>query len=206
MPRAISPEAPIDALEDEILYTGASLKADPEAQDVAPDFSTLWLQHLDELRKDERAVRAANLETNAQRAIANVRLDARCEHFGDTLLLEVGKDRNSPRWKGFFPVPVSSFVRQPFADQVQQMTGWLSSSDPALATHLPELTRWLKASKLSLDQDSDLALTRSAHKQRREAFAAAFTEARDALHDQLSSLAREKKLGRLWADAFFMRG
>lgn len=205
MPRRIPANASIDTMEDEVMFTSAALSADPDAADVAPDFDA-WLTELDAERARDRSDRQRDMYNTAQRVVANGRLDLACTRFGDDLLLAVGKDRKSPRWTTFFKAPVSAFVRQPLADQIKDVGGWFSSQDPALAPHRDTLTTWHAVAKQASDAEGAILTAHGERRQRREALGARLTDARDALHDQLSARARERGLDRSWADNFFLRG
>src|SRR5437016_4766255 len=112
MPRKIQGDITLDDAEDEILFTRAALKADPDAQTLVPSTDT-WMSLVDDARTKDREARESVMDTDARRIVANARLDAACTRFGDDLFLACGKDTKAKRWTQFFSVAVSRFIRQP---------------------------------------------------------------------------------------------
>jgi hypothetical protein len=204
MPRAIHPNTPLDAVEEEILYTRAALDADEDAREFLPQ-TDAWLPDLDKLWEQERDLRHARALASAKRAIANQKLDRACTAFGDDLLRAVNKDRSSPRWATFFPASASQFVRTPLPKQLQAVRAWLTSADPALSAHRAELERWSQAAQEALDLGANLAVKRGALWQAREELAHDLTAARDGLAGLLAVRSQERLLGRDWAATFFIR-
>ena len=203
MARKLLADMTLDTLEDEINFTVAALMADEDASDLVATTAD-WLSWIDEVRAFDRGVRQQVTQVDAGRVMANERLDKAVLDFADDLLADVDKDRGSARWLGFFKVAPTSFVRHPLADEVMSIQGWLeASSDPVLETHRTELSKRVGAAQSALVSTRGLPSKRSELHQRRDALAARLTAARDALHERLAERARERKLGRSWADAFF---
>ena len=202
MPRQILATLPLDDVEDEILYTQAALRADPDARQLLP-MTDGWLVRCDEMRPMLRRTRQAGADADAARIVANSRLDRSCVAFGDELYLAVGKDRQAPRWLQFFAVSVSRFIQQALGRQVERVRGWLASKDPVLERHRPSLDRWSQAADQALVNTRALAVVRGETWQAREELASDLTRERDGLHDALSQLSRELELGRDWPDLFF---
>jgi hypothetical protein len=206
MPRMILGTMTIDDMEDEILFTMAALEADPDAKAALPHTDG-WLPRVDGLRSESRKLRLLVGKTSAAKVVANVRLDAACAALGDVQLLAVNKNRESPRWKKFFPETVSAFQRQPLADQVTAVLGWLSATDePALEQHRDNLTHWAKMARAAVDATAQQHILRANLQQARDAHAQQLTADRDKLHDLLSDIARDQGLGRTWPDTFFRSG
>jgi hypothetical protein len=204
MPRQISPEMTFDDMESEVLFTTAALKAEPEAVDFI-GITESWLPLIDDVRKLARQVRAELSEIDARRIVANKCLDSACVDFADDLFRDVQKDRKSARFRQFFPVAASSFVRQGLARQVATVRGWVDGAkDPVLDKHRDELRRWAEAAdKALIDTRGSAATRRGELWQRREELADTLTRERDSLRDALAEVAREKRLPRDWADMFF---
>src|SRR5690349_20889922 len=116
MPRKIPSDITFDDGEDEVLFTRGAVKADQDAADLLGETDD-WLGLIDEARAADRAARATIAETDAQRIVANARLDDACVRFGDDLFLAVGKDRGSSWWLMFFSMAVNRFVRQGLSKQ-----------------------------------------------------------------------------------------
>jgi hypothetical protein len=203
MPRKLTKEMTLDTFEDEVLYTIASVKADPDAADLSP-MTNDWLDSIAATRQADLKARSAVVQCDAVRMVANARLDAACIAFGDALGLEVGWDAASPRWKQFFPVAVSRFVRQALHKQVKTVLGWVGSAkDPVLDNHKAALENWAKKADSALNQTAALAIVRGEAATSRAQLAEDLTADRDGLRDALAARARDRGLPRTWPDVFF---
>lgn len=202
--REITAEFTLDDTEDEVLFTRAALKADPNANHLLP-MTDDWLSLVDAARAKDRDARVANADATAARAVTNFHFDHACTQFGDDLFLAVGKDRESARWTQFFPIAVSRFVKMRFDKQIQKVQGWLAPNvtEPALDKHRPALTTWANAAAAALGQTSAVSLVRGAAQMAREQLAEDITRERDALYDALSVHGRTKSLPRDWPKQFF---
>jgi hypothetical protein len=159
---------------------------------------------VDDARAAERKARIAVAEADAQRTVANSRLDQACVRFGDDLFIAVGKDKASSRWTKFFSSAVSRFVRQALPKQVQSVKGWLEAgSDPVLQTHKKDLSKWSDAADAALTKTRGTAVARGDAWEKREEMADSLTRERDGLHEALAACARDKGLPRTWPDTFF---
>lgn len=195
-------DSTFETLEEEVLYTASALVADDDARDLLPATAS-WMGRIDEARLADRGVRAEAMAAEAQRQVANQRLDDSCRAFGDELYLACSKDRESARWKQFFAEAVSKFVRKALAAQVLTVQGWLTSSDEVLLRHKAGLERWVGVADAALVRDRALSLRRGENWERRKGLCAALTRERDALHAALVRRAVERKLSRGWPDTFF---
>lgn len=203
MPRKISDEITFDDAENEIIFTRAALAADPDAHDLL-SMTDDWMKIVDEARQIERKARIAVAEADAQRAVANGRLDQACTRFGDELFLAVDKDTKAARWTKFFSSAVSRFVRQALPKQVQAVKAWIETgSDPVLQKHKKDLTKWCGAASDALTKTRGTAVARGEAWEKREEMAESLTRERDGLHEALAAHARDKGLPRSWPDTFF---
>lgn len=206
MAAQIDPKMTFDEMESEILYTGAALEADPDAVDLGATTSS-WLAFVDEARSASRLSRAAVARADARRRVANGRLDASCSSFADELLLAVGKDRTSARWRLFFhgsANTVSVFNKLPLADQVTRVRNWFAVADDAvLERHRAALTEWSTATDGALAATTATASTRGNASVVRERVAEDLTRARDGLEAALVQRAAERGLARSWPSLFF---
>ncbi len=202
MPRKIPVGITFDDAEDEILFTRAALRADPDAEDLL-GLTDGWMAAVDGARQKERAAREALLNADARRTVANGRLDVACTAFGDDLWLAVGRDRTAARWRQFFAQSVSRFIRQALSRQVATVQSWLGATDPALSPHRTTLERWAQAAADALVATRGTALVRGESWQAREEMADELTRERDGLWMALASRARERGLPRDWPDLFF---
>ena len=204
MPRLLNATSTFDDLEDEVLFTIAAIQADPDAADLLPMTGT-WLGLISTARAGNLTMRQQAATADAQRIIANGRLDSACVAFGDALFAAVGKDRASARWKTFFAEPVSSFVKQALDRQLKTVKGWLGlPSDAALEPHRPALQKWADAAASAQVKTAEVAGLRGLAWQQREALTDALTRDRDGLASALGQRARERGLQRDWPELFFL--
>ncbi|MBK9266377.1 MAG: hypothetical protein IPM54_42150 [Polyangiaceae bacterium] len=202
--RKITADMPLDDDEDEVFFTRATIKADPNAADLLP-MTDDWLGLIDAARAKDRQARIAETDATAARVVSNFHFDRACTAFGDDLYLAVGKNRESPRWTQFFSVAVSRFIKIRFDKQVQKVKSWLGPdvNDATLDKHRTPLTTWSNAAAASIDQTTSAAMVRGAARIAREQLAEDLTRERDGLYDALSARAREKGLPRDWPKQFF---
>ncbi|HEX2573839.1 MAG TPA: hypothetical protein VH877_30100 [Polyangia bacterium] len=202
MPRKLTAKTPLDEMEDEVLYTDAALRADPDAARLL-ERTAHWLDRIDELRRVYRKVRRAEAGAHAARVVAGARLHRACVAFGDELLLAVGKDRRADRWRQFFSLPLSLFLRQELGRRVARVRGWLGTSDPVFERHRQEIERWAQAADKALIATKALAIVYGEARQAKTALARELTHERDHLHEALAALGRELGQLREWPDGFF---
>lgn len=204
MIRKVNSKSTFDDMEDEVFFTRAALKADPDATDLLA-MTDDWLPMIDAARAKGREARMAATDATAARVIANHRLDYACTAFGDDLYLAVGKDRDAPRWRQFLTGPVSRFIKMRFPKQVQTVKSWLAPSvkDPVLDRHRGPLTTWSDASARSLEQTAAAAMVRGAARIAKEQLGEDLTRERDGLFEALSARARDRGLPRDWPRQFF---
>lgn len=203
MPRKISDEITFDDAENEVIFTRAALTADPDAADLL-SMTDDWMQLIDDARQVERKARIAVAEADAQRTVANGRLDQACTRFGDELFLAIDKDTKAARWTKFFSSAVSRFVRQALPKQVQAVKAWLETgNDPVLQKHKKDLAKWSGAASDALTKTRGTAVARGDAWEKREEMAESLTRERDGLHEALAGRARDKGLPRAWPDTFF---
>lgn len=208
MARKLLSSMTLDEIEDEILYTRAALKTDPNAQDLL-SHTEAWLGQLDAVRSYDRQVRERVADVDASRVLGNEYLDSTCISFGDRLLPAVNKNRNSRRWLQFFPISVSRFVDQSLSKQVEIVRGWLGlpeGSDEVLDEYRIPLTDHVGWVDRALVDTRNLTQLRGIVWQRRDQLVADLTAQRDQLREILAQRARERGLSRTWPDAFFRTG
>jgi hypothetical protein len=185
-----------------VRFTTAALKADPVARELA-SLTESWLPMIEAVRIKERGTRQAVADADAERAVANGRLDAACLRFADDLLRDVDKDTSSPRFRTFFPMAPSRFTRQALGAQVTRVRAWLGVKDPVLEQHRAELELWSTAADQALVRTHGGALVRGETRILREELAENLTRERDGLGDALGAKARELGLPRDWPNLFF---
>jgi hypothetical protein len=205
MPRKITEKMSLEEIEDEILYTEAALAADPDAEDLLK-ITEGWLALLDGVRERDRGLRRSIAGSDAKRVIADSRLDRACTSFGNELLFVLGKDTDSPRYKQFFDLPVSRFVRMSLPRQIARVRSWLSSEDAVFQKHKPDIAQWVGRADEALVATRALGLRRGETAIAREELAEGLTRERDGLEAALGARARERNLGRDWPKSFFRVG
>lgn len=206
MAAKIDHEMTFDDMEDEVVYTRAALRADPDARDLLP-LTDGWMPAVESGRASAREARIAVATAAAERRIANVRLDTACTTFGNELKLEVNNNFDSARWKRFFSGiggMVSRFIRIPFAEQVSRVQGWLThTGDALLERHREPLTTWSTAAAASIAATKATAQVRGDAAVEREELADLLTRGRDGLEAALVERANERGLPREWPKSFF---
>ena len=202
-PRKLLPTMSLEVFEDEILFTRAAVKADPDAADLL-SLTDAWMGMVESARAAAFRAREGVADADGARSVANHRLDAACEKFGDGLLLAVGKDRASARWTRFFDRAVSRFIRMPLAAQVNRVKGWLTgAADAELDKNRTDLGMWTEKAAGALVATAGTATARGDAWIARDSLAEGLTAARDGLAEALASRARERNMGRDWPSVFF---
>lgn len=205
MPRVIAADMSMTDVKMEIIFTRASLGADPHAKDLVGMTDGL-LEACGPLDAQMLANLIERTIRDAERSVANRNLDTTCIAFGDQLLPAVGKNRQSQRWTRYFDEAPNRFVKQDLRDQVKKVNGWLATQDPVLEPFREGLALWAGEAQKALDKDEVLKQATAELVLQREAFAKRLTQARDAIHRALAQRAEERDLGRDWADGFFRQG
>jgi hypothetical protein len=202
--RKFSADILFDDVEDEVFFTRAALKADPDAVDFL-SMTEDWIPMVDAARAKYREARVAAIDATALRVVANHRLDRACTTFGDDLFLAVDKNRDSSRWRQFFSMAVSRFIKIRFDKQVATVKAWLAPSvqDPILDRHRKELTTWTETGARALTQTTGAAMVRGSARIAREQLAEDLTRERDGLFEVLAARGRDRALSRDWPKQFF---
>jgi hypothetical protein len=207
MPRQFDVETTNEELVDEVLFTRAALRADPDAASLLPR-TDAWLGWIDELRIKQRNTAEAVANTDAARAVANSRLDYVTSRFGDSLNLAVKKDRASARWKQFFGGYASfvEFCKQALGSQVLAVLAWEPIQDATFEPFRADAIKWARAAETALSHTAATATVRGEAALLEEKVVGDLTRERDGLHAALVNIANEKELPRGWPDTFFRVG
>ncbi len=203
MPRPIDQNESIASIRSEIRFTRARLKHEPRASEVTTR-TDLWNDKNDALEADLRGARDAEADADAALVGANDAIDQATVAFADALHAEAERVGELERWHAFFKTTVSDHNRQDFREQVRMTREWLTRRhDPVLEEHRDALEQATARCELALRAE------RAAHARgvcavaQRQLFVAWLNAQRDALHDELSRIARNLRLGRAWADSFY---
>lgn len=203
MPRQLTTRTTLAEHESEIFFTRAGLGADPDAVDFLPR-TDHWMDAVDTVAKAQRKAREFVAITDAQRAVANARLDGHTAKFGNELDLAVDRDRAGGRFKRFFGTQtIKGFCRQAFPRQVALVLAWAEIVDDVFDRHKEQILRWARAGRAALDETAKTATVRGEAAIAEERLAEDMTRERDALHAELVTRAKERHLPREWPDTFF---
>jgi hypothetical protein len=202
MPRSIHAGMTLDSVEEEILYTVASLAADPDARDLVA-LTDGWHALLEGVRTLEREARRAMLEGEALRSLASGRLDGACEVFGEELYRDLLGDPTSPRYTRFFSVSPSRSMHMALPKKIAKVRSWLLSTDPVLERHRAALDAWSMAALAAMERMQEQVVVRGELWVALERLREELTRERDGLRDALAARAKERGLARSWPELFF---
>ena len=206
MARKIRSKTTLDAVEHEILFTRSAIKADPNAEYLL-EKTDAWEGQLEPVRALDKTVSTLDAEVRSSRGIINRYLDKLCRRFGDELFVAVERNTQSTRWTTFFKTSVSTFLEQPFADQVSAVRTWLGAEgDDVLEKYRKELESWVTRAEKLFDEEETLTTYRNRLWQAREELTSGLTKARDALDRDLADRAVELGFERSWHKLFFVTG
>jgi hypothetical protein len=205
--RELRAETPLETLEDEIVYTDAALKADPEAEDLAPGFAG-QLESLDEVYDRERATRRAVTEATAYSRVADSRLDEEVLGSGRVMEVPLKGDRTHPSWTKVYgtatPSDVAKLARPKEVIKVRGMIKAMTELGLAiLATVIASLTFWAGRLDGGLTRLTDSKADRGRFRSERDEFIIGLNRARRALYGSLTTRAAERGLPKEWPDLFF---
>lgn len=207
MPRILRNDLSPNYYKAEIVFTEASIGADPDAKEFEAIVSAWWTDF--RLFRDELdALDLLQAKLDAREALTRERLASIISIFGKTLYAEENEDRSSIRWQRFFGNQIlSAITRLPLSSLLEASRPWLKhDQDPLLLRHLPKLSLWIDlALTLKNDQlqQSDLS---SKRKSIRDTYVKNLNDQREALDSKLKERARSLSLGSSWSKAFFKRG
>lgn len=199
----------LDSLWEELVYTEARLLGDPLTKDLAPAYGAL-LERLESVRGAQR--KSWRDEISAQAAVdaANTALDAATVSFGAKLLAAMNGDRQSPRWKRYFPDTVSAVTRLALGKQVERVRSWPASlageAEPELKGFAPRFEQLLADGDAALRARVESAARRADQRVREVA-----TLVDDANAARLTTMGRllqrgvKNALPKDWAEGFFRR-
>lgn len=203
MPRPIEHDESIASIRSEIRFTRARLKHEPRAAEVTTR-TDLWNDKNDALEADLRSARDAAADAEAALVGANDEIDQATVIFADALHADVLRTGGHERWHAFFKTSVSDHNRQDFREQVRVTRAWLTrKGEPILELHREALEHATARCELALRSEKAAQARAVCVEAQRELFTAWINQQRDALHDELSRIARNLRLGRAWADSFF---
>ena len=191
-------------LRAERIFTIARLEDEALTADFVNRFDG-WVPRISKLEQDELALAEEEQRVAGALVGANSALDEACTGLSDDLLKQV--ERSDPRYRAFFKTTCSDFIRQEFDEQVKAMRNWVdTNSDAVFMTHREAIEKAVARGERALKREVALGTLRSSRDIARKELAESFTHDRDVLHDDLSKVARDQRLGRGWASTFFKTG
>jgi hypothetical protein len=119
-----------------LVYLEARLSTNSDAKEFAPVVTTL-IEETESTWQSQRTKERAEITAQAAVDTANDHLDQQTTRFSRVLLSQEGIDLNfeHPRYKRYFPVSLSRFIRQALEPQIKQTRPWIDSikTEPEMA-------------------------------------------------------------------------
>lgn len=206
--KVIELDRSLETYYDELVYTEAGLSA----QDLTKSLAALFQSAIEKLLEKitmERAARRDVLRANAMVKIADFELDNVTMRFGQALLVETNRNRESLMFRRFFPNTPSELIRTSLRDQAQL----------TLSTIIPELDKLEAASMLKpykelMQSAAEKVMTVLTTREQATATRALvghdvleWKEGCNALrlsvYAELLKIAAEKGYSKSWANSFF---
>lgn len=208
-PRELPADTPLDELEDEVIDTQAALRADPDAEDLAPGFEA-QLTALDVVFDRERQTRREKVEAAAVCRVADGRLDPAIVLTGKQLEVVVKGDKSSPTWtRAFGSSTPSDIGRLPRAKEVTRVSELVAAltavGSAALTDVIASLTLWSGRLGAGLERLRTANASRGQYVGDREEYVIALNRARRSLSGALIQRAAERGLPKDWPATFFRK-
>ena len=117
-----------DSIWHYLVYLEARLLNDANADEFAPEVTEL-INRVEKTWQLQRSKWRTEISAQARVDYANERLDQQTSRFSRVLLSQedINLDTEHPRYKRYFTVPLSRFIRQALAPQIKQTRPWLES-------------------------------------------------------------------------------
>ena len=193
---------------DELEYTEAALRAEPETAELAEPFHAAidtWGPTFQRQRDSRRDI----VRAEAVVGVRNAQIDRLTQRFGGMLLVESGQDRRSTFFRRFFPVAPSEFIRQSLRTQCER-------TRDVIVPELEKLdaTNTLRAFITPLSDGAKAALAALTARSKAKGEAAMATsdveewkegvnQLRRSTYAELMKIAAEQRYPRDWPEMFF---
>lgn len=117
-----------DVIWYHLVYLEARLLNDPNAADLAPEVTAL-VERVEAVWREQRAVWRSQINAQARVSYLNRVLDKHTIQHSKVLLStdDINFDTNHPRYKRYYPEPLSRIVRKALAAQVKLIRTWIES-------------------------------------------------------------------------------
>jgi hypothetical protein len=205
----LEPTHAIDNAWSELAYTRARLKHDANARDFVPQIEVL-IERSKQLRSEQQGAWEGEIDAQAGVDAVNDALDVTTVDFGRALDNEI-RDRKSPAYRRYFPVPPSEVVALGLENELERVRSWpdylAGEESAALKAFGDRFREHIAAGDAAVEARRMAAAARANH--RASAIHRFFDDvngARQSLHALLTQRAVERRLGRRWADRFFRHG
>ncbi len=207
--RALRDNESLDTVAEELLFTGARLKNDEHAKELAPTMSDL-MARVDQVRGAQVGTWRDEVMAQVAVSTADDLLDDWIRGFGRALTDLVQGNTESLRYKRYFTSAPHTFIHLGLESEISRVRGWISS----LATEPEQSLQDLGAGLASIVEQGEAALEQrrlavSARNDHRVRAIAPLVEeintARIALFGSLAKKASEVGLPPDWPSRFFRR-
>jgi hypothetical protein len=207
--QTLTTDLSIDALKDENDYTRARLTFDADAKDLTAHVEALTAR-IKETRLGQWDVWEGEILAQARVDAANAALDDLTGDFARDLLYVV-RERESPRFRRYFPVAPNEVIRLGLQSQLEKTRTWpavlAAETDATLSAYAERFHAAIAEGDAALEARRQAATARATH--RLDVILPLFDDvnaARQSLYGVLVQRGAERKRDRQWAASFFRRG
>jgi hypothetical protein len=204
----------VDSLWDTLVYSEALLLVDPDAQDLAPDFSAI-VERAVQVRQGQLLCWRGETIAQAKIHYQNYKLDRLTNRFHQIFVrvLEDAGVKDAPnhaRLKSYFTEPLSRFIARGLETQLPKCKDWpsrlVNEPEKELQEFAPLFGVAIGAGQLALQEMAVAAGARKSH--RMKDIVSLFDDVnnlRKITSNTLSTREVERKLGAGWAENFFRK-
>lgn len=205
----IEHDSSLDNVWEELVFTDARARHDPNAADLAPQIAEL-IQRTEAVRNGQYAVWRAEIVAQAGVAASDDDLDDLVDEVDGVLLQAEGRDRTSARYRRYFPKAPSSVIRLGLESQLGKTRAWpeslKSEPEPQCKTLGERMDGVVKRGDEALGKRRNAIAATADHRVREiVTLIDDVNNARLAIYGVLLQRAAEKKLPKDWAKRFFRR-
>ncbi len=201
----------LDNIWEELVYTEARLMLDPNAEDLAKEF-TAMLARWAKVDAGQRAVWRGEIIAQVRVDAENDTLDDTTDDIGDAVYQAEDKDRTSTRYRRYFGSRrPSEIIKMGLESQLGVVRPWVEAlkTEPEKELHAlgTRLEGNVETGTVAVEGRMKAATDSTNFRVReRMRFVDDVNGLRDSVHGILAQRAVKKKLGKSWPDRFFRRG
>lgn len=199
----------LDTLWEELAYSDARFRSDPDASALAEPFGVL-IDRVILTEQGQRTVWRREIEAQAACDADTVLIHALVANIERDLLHAERQGRSAPRYRRYFGRTARDISRLGLASTLEHVQGWptslASEPEPALSAHAEPLTALIARGRASLQRRADATSARADHRARE--IVALFDDANAARLSALGELLRiapTRDQAPTWASGFFRR-